>query len=227
MSRMQNVVVSSVKTALGWVPAQWLPGGKPDPLIGRSAAIGRQGSRLDGPEKVGGRAQFAAEVAMEGLCYASLVHATITRGRMTRLDTSAAEAAPGVILVVTHRNMPRISPVPLIGVTNLSAVGNSSLPILQDDAVHYNGQVVAAVLAETQEQADHAASLIEIDYAAEPAKTRFDEAKAQARTPASILIEKNQVSVGDAERELAARRTGWTISTARPATTTMRSSCTA
>jgi len=202
MTRMQNVVVSSVKTALGWVPAQWLPGGKPDPLIGRSAAIGRQDSRLDGPEKVGGRARFAAEVPMEGLCYASLVHATVTRGRMTRLDTTAAEAAPGVILVVTHRNMPRISPLALIGVTNLSAVGNSSLPILQDDAVHYNGQVVASVLAESQEQADHAASLIEIDYAAETAKTRFDEARAHARTPASILIEKNQVSVGDADREL-------------------------
>ncbi|PSJ38329.1 xanthine dehydrogenase family protein molybdopterin-binding subunit [Allosphingosinicella deserti] len=204
MSRMQNAVIASVKTALGWVPAQWLPGGTPDPLIGRSAAIGRQDNRLDGPAKVGGLARFSAEVPLQRLSYAALVYSSIVRGRITRLDTAAAEATPGVILVMTHRNMPRIGLVPLIGVTDLSAVGNSSLPILQDATIRYNGQVVAAVVAETQEQADHAASLIEIDYAAEPGKTRFEEAKTDARTPASILIEKNHVSVGNAERELAA-----------------------
>jgi len=202
MSRVQNVVVESVKTVLGWVPAQWLPGGTPDPLIRRRAAIGRQASRLDGPEKVAGQARFAAEVAMDRLCHASLVHSTVARGRITRLDTAAAEAAPGVILVMTHRNMPRIGTLALISLADLSAVGNSSLPILQDPVVRYNGQVVAAVVAETQEQADHAASLIRIDYAVEAARTRFDDAKADARIPASILIEKNHVSVGNAEREL-------------------------
>jgi xanthine dehydrogenase YagR molybdenum-binding subunit len=103
---------------------------------------------------------------------------------------------------MTHRNMPRIGTLALIGLTDLSAVGNSSLPIMQEPAVRYNGQVVAAVVAETQEEADHAASLIEIDYAVDTAKTRFDDAKDKARTPASILIEKNHVSVGNAEREL-------------------------
>lgn len=203
MSRMQNAVVESVKTVLGWVPAQWLPGGTPDPLIQRRAAIGRQDPRLDGPAKVRGQARFAAEVAMDRLSYASLVHSTVTRGRITRLDTAAAEAAPGVILVMTYRNMPRIGTLALISLSDLSAVGNSSLPIMQDPEVRYNGQVVAVVIAETQEQADHAASLVEIDYAAAAARTRFDDAKSNARTPASILIEKNHVSVGNAERELA------------------------
>ncbi|MGQ9367515.1 xanthine dehydrogenase family protein molybdopterin-binding subunit [Azospirillum sp. ST 5-10] len=202
MSRMQNVIVESVKTALGWVPAQWLPGGTPDPLIQRRAAVGRQDSRLDGPAKVAGQARFAAEVAMDGLAYASLVHSTVTRGRITRLGTAAAEAAPGVILVMTHRNMPRIGTLPLISVTDLSAVGNCDLPILQDAEIHYNGQIVAVVVAATQEQADHAASLVEIAYASEEAGTRFEAARTNARTPASILIERNHVSVGDAEREL-------------------------
>lgn len=202
MSRMQNAVVESVKTVLGWVPAQWLPGGTPDPLIQRRGAIGRQASRLDGPEKVRGEARFAAEVAIDRLCYASLVHSTVTRGRITRLDTVAAAAAPGVILVMTYRNMPRIGSLALIGLSDLSAVGNSSLPIMQDPGVRYNGQVVAVVVAETQEQADHAASLIEIEYSVETAKTRFEDAKSDARTPASILIEKNHVSVGNADREL-------------------------
>ncbi len=203
MSRVQNAVVDSVKTVLGWVPAQWLPGGTPDPLIQRRAAIGRQDSRLDGREKVRGQARFAAEVAMDRLTYASLVHSPVTRGRITRLDTAGAEAAPGVILVMTYRNMPRVGTLALISMTDLSAVGNSSLPIMQGPEVRYNGQVVALVVAETQEQADHAASLVEIDYAEEASRTHFDDAKANARTPASILMDRNQVSVGNAERELA------------------------
>jgi xanthine dehydrogenase YagR molybdenum-binding subunit len=202
MSKIQNVVIGSVRTAIGWVPAGWLPGGKPDPLIERRVAIGRQASRLDGPLKVEGTARFAAEVPLEGLCFAALVHSPVTRGRITQLDMGEAEAAPGVILVMTHRNMPRIGTLPLIGLSDLSAVGNSSLPIMQDAEIRYNGQVVAAVLAETQEQADHAASLIGIDYATDVARTGFEDAKSDAHTPASILIEKNHVSVGNAEREL-------------------------
>lgn len=202
MSKTQNAIVGTVRTVMGWVPAQWLPGGTPDPLIERRAEIGRQASRLDGPLKVAGAARFAAEVAMDRLCYAALVHSPVTRGRITRLDTSAAEAAPGVILVMTHRTMPRIGTVPLISMADLSAVGNSGIPIMQDPEIRYNGQVVAAAVAETQEQADHAASLIEIDYASDAARTRFQDAKADARVPASILMDRNHVSIGNAEREL-------------------------
>ncbi|WBH17432.1 xanthine dehydrogenase family protein molybdopterin-binding subunit [Sphingomonas radiodurans] len=203
MSRVQNVIVDSVRTALGWVPAGWLPGGTPDPLIGKRGEVGRQASRLDGAAKVKGQARFSAEVAMPGLCYATLVHSTVTRGRITRLDTAAAQAAPGVVLVVTHRNMPRITSPALISMTDTSAVGNSDLPILQDDKVHYNGQVVAVVVAETQEQADHAAALLEIGYETTPAETRFEAAKPGARIIPSILIDRNHLSVGRAERELA------------------------
>ncbi|UHD45740.1 xanthine dehydrogenase family protein molybdopterin-binding subunit [Aureimonas altamirensis] len=203
MSRVQNVLVGSVRTALGWVPARWLPGGAPDPILERRAAIGRQTSRLDGPAKVAGTARFAAEVPMEGLTYAAFVHSPVTRGRITSLETQAAEAAPGVVLVMTHRNMPSIGTPALIGMTDMTAAGNSSLPILQDPEIRYNGQVVAVVLAGTQEEADHAASLIAVDYEAAAAKTRFEDAKADARVPPSILIEKNHESIGDAVGELA------------------------
>src|SRR3546814_11854930 len=102
MSRLQKAGIASVKTALGWVPAQWLPGGTPDPLIQRRVAIGRQDSRLDGPVKVGGQARFAAEVAMDRLSYATLVHSTVTHGRIPRLDPAAPEAAPGGLPVMTQ-----------------------------------------------------------------------------------------------------------------------------
>ncbi|HSX59820.1 MAG TPA: xanthine dehydrogenase family protein molybdopterin-binding subunit [Tahibacter sp.] len=203
MSRLQNVMIASLRTVLGWVPDRWLPGSRPDALIGRVAAVGRHDVRVDGRAKVTGTARFAAEVAMDRLCYAALVHSTVARGRIARLDTTAAQAAPGVVLVLTHRNMPRLAPPDLIGVSNLSAIGNSSLPVLQDADVRYDGQIVAAVLAETQLQADHAASLVRVDYARADARTRFEQAKADARTPASILIEKNHETKGDADRALA------------------------
>lgn len=203
MSRLQNVIVGAVRGALARVPEQWLPGGAPDPLIGRWGEIGRQTPRLDGEAKVRGQARFSAEVGMDNLCYAALVHSTIARGRIGRLDTAEAQAAPGVILVVTHRNMPRVSSPRLVSMADPGAIGNSDLPILQDDVVHYNGQVVAAVVAETQEQADHAASLIRIDYESAPAQTRFEDAKPDARVIPSLLMERNHVSVGRAEQELA------------------------
>ncbi|WP_121114659.1 xanthine dehydrogenase family protein molybdopterin-binding subunit [Croceibacterium ferulae] len=203
MSRVQNVIVGTARSALSWVPAQWLPGGTPDPLIGRHGEIGRQASRIDGEIKVRGEARFAAEVAMDGLCYATLVHSTIARGRIARLDSTAAETAPGVLLVVTHRNMPKVASPSLVSMSDPTAVGNSDLPILQDDRVHYNGQVVAAVVAATQEQADHAATLIAIDYEAAQAETRFGQAKSGARIIPSLLIERNHLSFGKAERELA------------------------
>jgi len=202
MTRLQNVLIGSVRSVLGWVPATWLPGGRPDALIARRSAVGQPAARVDGALKVTGQARFAAEVPMAQMCYAALVHSTVTRGRITCIDSAAADAAPGVILVMTHQNMPRLGMPAMIGGADLAAAGNSGLPIMQDAEVRYNGQVVALVLAETQQQADHAAALLHIDYAAAPARTRFDAAKPDAHEPASILFDKNRTLVGDAEGAL-------------------------
>ena len=187
---------------LSQVPAGWLPGGTPDPLIDRRVTLGTQQSRVDGPDKVRGAARFAAEVPMEGLLYAALVHSTVARGRIADLDTAAAEAAPGVALVMTHRNAPKLAVPPPIGLTNLKAAGNNILPVMQDDEIRWNGQTVALVLAETQEQADHAASLVQVRYDAAAARTRFEDGKADARTPDSILIERNRLVKGNAKKAL-------------------------
>ena len=74
----------------------WVPGGEPDPLIRHQHGhIGRPISRIDGPLKVSGQARFAGEFTFEGMVYAALAHSTIARGRITEIDTIAAEAAPG------------------------------------------------------------------------------------------------------------------------------------
>lgn len=203
MTKLQNAIIGGVRAVLGQVPASWLPGGTPDPLIDKRVALGGQQSRVDGPDKVRGAARFAAEVPMADLLYAAFVHSTIARGRIADLDVSEAEAAPGVALVMTYRNAPRIGVPPPIGLTNLKAAGNHTLPILQDPEIHWNGQVVAVVLAETREQADHAASLVRVRYDAAPARTRFEQGKASASTPESVLVERNRLDKGNAGRKLA------------------------
>ena len=215
MSKLQNAIVGGARRVLGQVPAGWLPGGTPDPLIARRVTLGTQQPRVDGAEKVRGAATFAAEVPMNGLLYAALVHSTIARGRIATLDTTAAERAPGVALVMTHRNAPKLSIPPAMGGASLKAAGNNMLPILQDDAVRWNGQVVALVLADTQEQADHAATLVDVRYDAAPARTDFAAGKADATTPASIMLDRNRLLKGDASRalETAAHRVDATYRT--------------
>lgn len=203
MSRIQNTIVGSARKIIGWVPADWLPGGKPDDLIERRVSLGSQMSRVDGENKVRGAARFAAETPMEGLLYAAFVHSTIARGRIVGFSLTKARTAPGVALIMTHENAPRMAPPPPISITNPKAAGNSTLPVMQNAEVHWNGQIIAVVLAETQEQADAAAALVVPNYETATARTDYDAAKAIVSTPDTLMIEKNHLAIGDATKGLA------------------------
>jgi len=200
--KVQGAAQTVMKKAVEMAPDGWLPGGKPDPLIGRAGLIGQSISRLDGPLKVSGAARFAAEFPMEGMVYAALAYSTVPKGRMASLDIDAAKASAGVVLVMTHLNAPRMKPPPLFMTAEKAASGDS-LPVMQDDRVEWNGQPVALVLAETQEQADHACSVIRVTYDPEPAATVFEEAKADTH-PGSFQGEPLLLEIGDAEAALAA-----------------------
>ena len=204
MSRFGNVTMAAVKKGIALAPDRWMPGGKPDPLIGREQGlIGTPVSRVDGPLKVRGGARFAAEFPVEGMVYAALAYSTIPKGRIVSLDTAAAEAVPGVVLVMTHRNAPKMKALPFFLSAEKAAAGDD-LPIMQDDRVHWNGQPIAVVLAETQEQADHARSLIRVTYEVEPAITSFDQAKAAGLHRAEFSGEVLKHEIHDAEAALAA-----------------------
>ena len=203
MTAVGDSVRAEAKTAIPLGPASWEPGAEPDPLSGHQhGLIGGPLSRLDGALKVTGAARFAADVQMEGMVYASLAFSTIPKGRLATLDTSAAEGAPGVVLVMTHRNAPRIKPTPLF-MTSGKAAGGDDLPVMQDDRIHWNGQPIALVLAETQEQADDARSLIRATYEIEEAITGFERARPYARL-GSFGGEPLHNEVGDAEAALLA-----------------------
>ena len=202
VKKTHEAVQTVMKKAIELAADSWIPGGTPDPLINHEGGlIGTAVSRLDGPLKVSGAAHFAAEIAMDDMVYAALAYSTVPRGRIATLDTSAAERSPGVVLVMTYRNAPPMQPTPMF-MTAAKAGGGDNLAVMQDDQIHWNGQPIAIVLAETQEQADHAQSLIEVTYATEPSTTVFEHAKADAK-PAEFQGEPLLVEIGDAESALA------------------------
>src|ERR1700685_2198488 len=121
-------------------------------------SVGSARSRLDGVAKVAGQARYAAEFRIAGRAYGSIVQATIARGRIVSVDTDRARECPGVIDVLTYASAPRLHPI-----------ADTAGWRLRDDRVHYRGQVVALVVAETLEQALAAAADLYIDYDPEPA----------------------------------------------------------
>ena len=205
---INSTVSQAAQAVMGKVialaPDALMPANTPDPLLRRQHGhVGRPISRLDGAHKVTGAAKFAAEFALDGMAYAALAFSTVPKGRIATLDTAGAEAAPGVVLVMTHRNAPPLKPMPFFMQKPKAAAGDS-LPIMQDDRVHWNGQPIAVVLAETQEQADHAASLVRATYETEAAVTTFAAAKAAGLHPAAFAGEPLKAEAGDAEAALAA-----------------------
>lgn len=201
---VQGAIQGAVAKAVALAPDTWVPGGRPDPLLHlRHGHIGKPVSRVDGPRKVCGAAPFAAEISIPGMVYASLAYSTIAKGRIAELDTREAEAAPGVVAVMTHRNAPRLKPQPVF-LSSAKAAAGDCLPVMQDDRIRWNGQPIAVVLADSQEQADHAASLIRVAYEQERALVGFEEAIARGTAQALFMGEPLHNAIGDADAAWAA-----------------------
>uniref|UniRef100_UPI003B3A92BA xanthine dehydrogenase family protein molybdopterin-binding subunit n=1 Tax=Sphingomonas sp. TaxID=28214 RepID=UPI003B3A92BA len=204
MSAVKDAAQTLMKKALALAPDSWMPGGIPDPLIRHQhGLIGAPVSRIDGPQKVQGAAQFAAEVPLDDMVYAALVYSGIVRGRIATLDVDAAGKAPGVVLVMTYRNAPRIKPTPVF-MSAAKAAGSDDIAVMQDDEIHWNGQPIALVLAATQEQAGHAASLIQATYEPLPGTTSVEAAKVKGIKPGNFGGQPLQTRIGDADAALAA-----------------------
>src|SRR5215469_6183358 len=114
--------------------------------------------RIDGPLKVTGAAHYPSDFSLPEMAYAALVRSTIAAGTIARLDTARAEAAPGVLAVITHQNAGRLHKA------KRNLVYPPPPPPLQDAKISYNGQYVAMVVAETRQQAAAAARLVEVTY---------------------------------------------------------------
>src|SRR4051794_16348391 len=137
--------------------------------IDQLKVVGQPVNRIDGPLKTSGRAPYAYERhnVVPNQSYGYILGSAIAKGRIKAINTAAAQAAAGVIAVVTTLDMPRLGR----GRMNYAYLFGG--PVVQ----HYH-QAVAIVVAESFEQARAAAYLIHVDYASEPG--RFDlEAEAE------------------------------------------------
>src|SRR5438128_3859997 len=146
-----------------------------------TAFIGQPISRVDGRQKVTGGATYAAEFDVPGQAHGAIVRSTIANGRITSIDSAAAERAPGVIAILTHRNAPRLAYSPHKAMVD-PAVGER-LHVLQDDRVSHQGQPIALVLADTLEQANYAATLVRVIYASETGTTDISRVEPVLPTP--------------------------------------------
>jgi xanthine dehydrogenase YagR molybdenum-binding subunit len=168
-------------------------------------AIGQPVSRVDGQRKTTGKATFTAEYPVANVAHAALVLSRIARGRIKTIDTAAAENAPGVIAIITHENAPQMKVTDVFNVHSAPpGAASSSIPYLNTDTIYFYGQPVAVIVANRREQAEHAATLVAVDYAEEEAKIAFQVEKEYAIMPADVFGEEPEFRKGDAEKVLAA-----------------------
>jgi xanthine dehydrogenase YagR molybdenum-binding subunit len=138
-------------------------------------AIGASLERMDGKLKVMGTAPYAFEQRVDRPAYLHPVQSTIARGRIRSIDTSAAGRVEGVIAVITHWTAPR-----------LASDENKELWVLQSNEVHFRGQFIAAVVAETLEAARCAADLVRIEYEAAAHDVSFRAGRDDLYAPKTV-----------------------------------------
>ena len=142
----------------------------------RETIIGDPVDRVDGPPKVTGTARYPSDYTFPDLTHAVLVQSTIAAGSIKGIDVAKAEAAPGVLAVITHENAPAL----VAGPTARFDPSPTSPP-LKDDRILYRGQHVAVVVARTREQAAAAARLVEIEYEEAVPVLRIDDPRCPGR----------------------------------------------
>jgi len=170
-----------------------------------TAVIGQPVSRVDGRQKVTGAATYAAEFDQAGQAHGAIVRSTVANGQIASIDSATAERASGVIAVLTHRNAPRLAYRPHKGAVDPNV--GERLHVLQDDQVNHQGQPIALVIAETLEQANHAAMLVRVTYAPEAGIT--DISRVEPVLPTQQKTDQGEMRPpetrrGDPERALAA-----------------------
>lgn len=162
--------------------------------------------RLEGHAKVLGQAQYVGDFhhpeAGGPLDVAVAVTSTQATGRVLAIEATAALARPGVRLVISHENAPRLH-----AVTSLTGTEIGGLLPLQDAKLHYYGQCVALVVADTLEHAQAAAALVHVRYSAPDPDPAFTLAQGQARVKEAKKVgggDPGRVSIGHPEKAYAA-----------------------
>ena len=120
--------------------------------------------RIEDPDLVAGRGRFLDDIDLPGMTHAAFVRSALAHARIKGIDTAAAAALPGVVAVLTAADLdvagkptPQFAPSPMI-------VQNRTQHVLAATAVHYVGDAIAIVVADSRAIAEDAASLVVVDY---------------------------------------------------------------
>lgn len=130
-------------------------------------------SRIDGIAKVTGKAPYSMDHPVKNAAYAILFKSTVAAGTIREIDSTAAEKAPGVLAVITHKNAPKLN----------TKGGLRGGALLQSPDIEFYGQHIGIVVAETFEQARYASRLINVTYDKKEATIDFEKVASQARLP--------------------------------------------
>jgi xanthine dehydrogenase YagR molybdenum-binding subunit len=139
----------------------------------REANIGQAINRVDGILKVTGAARYATDYPVKNIAHAVLFKSTVGSGKINDIDTTETEKTAGVIKVITHKNAPQL---------NVKG-GLRGGALLQGPDIEFFGQHIGIVIAETFEQARHAASLVKVKYEQKEVRVDFNKHKKEATVP--------------------------------------------
>lgn len=145
--------------------------------------------RVDGADKVNGKAKYAAEHSLPNMAYAVFVTSTIAKGSIKNLDSSKALAMPGVLDVIYYANCPSVPGY----ISNAAERPKNAIEwrghkVLHDNKVRFFGQPIALVVADSFENANAAVRFVKAEYALESFETNFDKARLD---PANLKVTSN------------------------------------
>lgn len=158
-----------------------------------TGVIGSDRPRIDGFVKVTGEARYGADEPVQGAAYAYLVTASIARGQIRSIDCDEARSMPGVLEILTHENVGKA----VKGGKHILDFGYMATRVapLRSNRIHFAGQIIAVVVAETFEIAQEAAHAVKIDYVAKRPAATFDNKGARDVKPKSMG--EAELSTGD------------------------------
>lgn len=132
--------------------------------------------RVEAWDKVTGKGKYAAEYAVDNMCYAVLVGSTVPSGKIKNIDLSKAKQVKSVLGFISHLEKPA---VPGFATEDLIKKSRFGLPVFHTDTIYFKGQPVVLVMAETLEDATYAASLVVVEYEAGKFNVDFESRYAQ------------------------------------------------
>ena len=138
--------------------------------------IGQSIARVDAVERVIGRAVYAPDLTLPGTLHCKILRSPIAHAKIKSIDTSAAEAYPGVKAVVTHKDLPGLDSDEQVGGEVTLDASYLREFLMAKDRVLFHGHPVAAVAATSPHIAEEALDLIKVDYEALPAVVHIEDA---------------------------------------------------